>query len=169
MEQDRPNPGPGARGLALAIGLAGLMLAGSLISLQPVEAEWLPPLPPFSTPGPTPLPGGAIELLVNFPATWPWDYVHWQELWTVVQWQDHKDVWHDVAGWQGTLHEIASSDDGSVVGSKPWWVGREDLGKGPFRWRIYRRRYGWLMATSEPFYLPEHSRGTTTVEVDLSW
>ena len=65
------------------------------------------------TPTPTPKPvinisisdpvkspdGGLIELQAQFAETWSNAGIHWQELWTVVQWQDEWDNWQDVEGW----------------------------------------------------------------------
>jgi len=99
---------------------------------------------------------------VQFSQAWPWATVPWQDLWTLVQWQDDKGAWYDVEGWQGTLDEV---QDGA--GRKTWWVAKSDKGKGPFRWRVYRGQGGWLLATSEPFYLPGLNGGTVTVEVSL--
>jgi hypothetical protein len=132
------------------------------IGLLPVLAHAAPALPPRPTPPLTPTPtptpaiissglpsgGGAIELLVQ-PQANLWAVVYWQDLWTVVQWQDHSGAWHDVEGWRGTLDEVANG-----VGTKIWWVARADLGKGPFRWLIYRSHGGRLLATSQAFQLP---------------
>ncbi len=118
---------------------------------------WLLPLalalPPRPTPEPTPTPrarrpNGAIELTVeSAPAG----------LWTVVQWQDALGGWHDVGGWQGAL------DAGD---RKTWWVDKADYGKGPFRWMVTQG--GELMATSEPFYLPEATGQIVRVSVSLA-
>ena len=86
----------------------------------------------------------------------------WRDLWTVVQWKDEKGVWRDVEGWRGTLDQVA---DG--VGTKTWWVGEKHLGAGPFRWKIYRYKGGWLVATSGEFNLPAAVNRATTVEVSL--
>ena len=72
----------------------------------------------------------------------------------MVQWQDREGKWHDVAGWRGGLNEIVIDEKGKIVGQRVWWVDQADLGKGPFRWLVYRDRKGALIATSDPFYLP---------------
>jgi hypothetical protein len=41
------------------------------------------------------------------------------------------------------------------------------LGKGPFRWRVYRRQAGALLTTSGPFDLPARTGETTTIEMSL--
>jgi hypothetical protein len=115
-----------------------------------------------------------IELRVQFPQTWPWGEVHWQKLWTVVQWQDEADwanpggVWRDVEGWQGELEEIAIGEVGEVVGKRLWWVAKANLGKGPFRWQVYQGKGDALLVTSEPFYLPDIKGQTRVVEVSLA-
>ena len=73
-----------------------------------------------------------------------------------------RGYWRDVAGWQGTLDSV---EDGA--GTKTWWVAKNDLGRGPFRWRVYRSQTGWLLITSEQFYLPGLNGGAVTVEVSL--
>jgi hypothetical protein len=143
--------------------LCVLMVVSSLMT--PVRA-----LPPRPTPSPTPLSspesqrhssaGGYIELHAQFPKTgltYPW-----QDLWTVVQWQGEQGYWYNVEGWQGTLDEVTS-----IAGTKLWWVSKFDLGKGPFRWRVYRWKGGWLLAESEPFYLPSSINAKLIVDVEL--
>jgi hypothetical protein len=98
-------------------------------------------------------PGAHIELHVTFPSTWAWDRVNWQELWTVVQWQDEKGVWHDVEGWQGAPDSLIVKDK-VITGKKTWWVAKKDLGTGPFRWRVYHSKGSWPLATSAVFDLP---------------
>ncbi len=154
------------------LGFACLCVVSAIV-LLPLAAQAapsaIPPVPtrpsnPTSTPTPTSVPvppapasasaaspgGGRIELQVKFPTTWSRVGIHWQNLWTVVQWQDDRGIWHDVEGWQGTLNEVQDA-----VGKKEWWVAEADLGKGPFRWVVYRGQDGALLATSESFYLPD--------------
>jgi len=145
---------------------------------QPALAD----LPPRKTAQPTPIPtpkppagpaaktapaGGAIELSLRFPQTWPWDEAHWQQAWTVVQWQDLDGDWHEVEGWRGTLDSITVDEGGAAVGRKAWWVAEDDLGTGPFRWLIYRDEGGRSLAASEPFHLPSFNKETVTVELTL--
>jgi len=85
------------------------------------------------------------------------------DLWTAIQWQDHDGIWRPVEGWQGTLDEIENGK-----GKKTWWVGKADMGTGPFRWLIYSRYQGKLLATSSPFYLPGLIEQTMQVEVSLT-
>ena len=137
-----------------------------LVSLPSPARTALADLPPRPTPQPMPSApkpnptGGTLEPHVQFPETLPYQ---WQELWTEVQWLDEWGRWRDVAGWQGTLDEV---QDG--VGKKTWWVAKDDLGRGPFRWRVYRSQGGWLLATSQTFDLPSQKRATTSVEVTLA-
>ncbi len=130
----------------------------------PTPTPWLTSTPwptqqptqqPTSQPTERPAPtGGQIILRAEFAPTWPWDEAAWQEIWTVVQWQDREGKWHDVTGWRGGLNEIVIDEKGKIVGQRVWWIERADLGKGPFRWLVYRDRKGALIATSDPFYLP---------------
>ena len=71
-------------------------------------------------------------------------------------------------GWQGTLDRVEAEDGSDVVGYKTWWVGEDDLGKGPFRWLVYQSEGGRLLATSEPFDLPGSGGATVVVEVSLA-
>lgn len=130
-----------------------------------------PPPPPLPSPTLEPAfqapTGGLIELRVHFPDDWPWDQGHWQDLWTVVQWQDRLGDWHIVEGWRGELDRIAIVQEGAVVGYKAWWVAHDDLDKGPFRWLVYRSDGGDLLASSPPFYLPEIGGATAWADVSL--
>lgn len=148
--------------------VAILTLLAATLLLLPVQAvRALPPrptLPSKPSPGPT---GGAIELHAQFPSTWPWNETDWQDLWTIVQWQDNVGNWHTVVGWQGTFDMVKVSEGGEVMGQKTWWVGASDLGKGPFRWQVYRGKGGLLVATSEPFDLPDAKGVVVIVEVSL--
>jgi hypothetical protein len=120
----------------LAILLASVLLAQFLLIGTASIATALPPRP---TAVPTRqlsrLHGGFIELHIDgSPAT---------GVWTVVQWQDAQDDWHDVTGWQGTL------DEGNI---KTWWVGEENLGAGPFRWVVMQDES--VLGVSDDFFLP---------------
>jgi hypothetical protein len=154
------------------IGLTLLIVMSSLAVAHAAPPPPPPPLPPeepSSVPEPPP-EGGRINLQIQFPETLSYQ---WQDLWTVVQWHDHGDcsnpkgTWRDVEGWPGSLDEIVTRADGTVVGRKTWWVAEDDLGKGPFRWRVYRRAEGWLLVQSEAFDLPARKGQMVTVEVML--
>jgi hypothetical protein len=103
---------------------------------------------------------------VRYGQNWPWNDVHWQELWTYIQWQDPWGDWHDVEGWQGEPDHVEIKDDGTVMSYKTWWVNEADMGKGPFRWLVTHGEGGALLVISEEFYLPEH--GMIPVPVDVS-
>jgi len=132
--------------------------------------------------------GGVIQLEVSFASEWSWDQTHWQTLWTIVQWQGPEGHWQDVKGWQGTLDKLVNTRSSasshriplkqlhsseqpvslhSFKGYKSWWVGAEDLGRGPFRWVIYKSQDGALLSTSEPFNLPATSGECVKVKVTL--
>jgi len=126
----------------------------------------LPPRPDL--PGSSkakPLAGARILLRATFSPDWPHNKVHWQELWTVVEWQGPEGEWRVVEGWQGTLNDIVVDDDGNVVGEKTWWVYGSNLGQGPFRWLVYEGQGGRLVASSASFDLPTVSGQSLTIEV----
>jgi len=162
-----------AKKAAADVGMGLLILCVALAvapcSASPALAESSAPTatrPPRSTPAPTATPaaqpqslnsdGSAIELRVR-----PVD-ANWQSLWTIVQWQDNLGHWHDVDGWRGSLDEVAVSE-----GIKRWWVSRGHLGQGPFRWVVYDRPGGRLLAKSQAFNLPPVAGQTATVEIPL--
>jgi hypothetical protein len=78
--------------------------------------------------------------------------------WTVVQWQDSADDWHDIEGWRGQL---------DANGRKKWWVAARDFGSGPFRWQVIAGREGQPLATSEQFNLPGVPGEILLIEVSL--
>ncbi len=136
-----------------------------------------PTLCPTSSPAPSPTlqpasrtasAGGRIALYAQFSQTWPWANIHWQDLWTIVQWQDVRGEWHDVAGWQGGLNSVEIGENGEVVGQQVWWVAQADLGKGPFRWLVYQGKESAQLVESDSFYLPHHARETTHVWILLA-
>ena len=161
-------------------------LVAAILFLTPMEpAQAVPPWRPSLTPPPPTLqpiteeePGGAyIELWAEFPSNWPWHKRHWQDLWTIVQWQNEAG-WHNVIEWQGTLDRITidkadcsnplcTERDDLVTGYKRWWVSDDDLGDRPFRWQVYDRRGGRLLVTSEIFDLPDAVHRIRIVEVTL--
>jgi hypothetical protein len=108
--------------------------------------------------------GGLIELRVQFPRDGI-DF-QWQELWTIVQWQDEFGHWHNVEGWQGSLDKVTEKNE-MIVGRKTWWLASDLFGKGPFRWMVYRVQKGKLVGESESFYLGECPGKTVIVETTL--
>ncbi|MEM8859320.1 MAG: hypothetical protein AAGD96_13415 [Chloroflexota bacterium] len=120
------------------------------------------PIPPATeTPIPTQTPQEEIfygsKLRLEMPST----FVE-QSAWTVVQWQDSKNRWHDVSGWSGhpTWHQPTQT---WVV---EWWVARKNFGEGPFRWVVYQdatKRQQILVST--PFELMKQNRQDQTVEM----
>jgi hypothetical protein len=154
----------------LVLSSVSVLLITMLVQLvvRASSPNLLPPLPTLPPAAKGPPPRASIELHARFPQAWPWGTVHWQELWTVVQWQDAWGGWHDVEGWRGELDEVATGDEGEVVGHKTWWVAKSDLGTGPFRWLVYEGRQGRRLATSVPFDLPDTRGRTERVEVSLA-
>jgi hypothetical protein len=146
--------------------LALLVAAFLLLPVQTVRS--LPPRPALPTKPPPEATGSAIELHAQFSSAWPWNETDWQDLWTIVQWQGTDGVWHNVEGWQGTFDLVKVGNAGEIIGQKAWWVGYSDLGKGPFRWQVYRTKGNMLVATSEPFNLPNATGLVVTVEIVLA-
>jgi len=160
--------------LVLIAAVGGGILMGAM---SPLKTQAQPPLPPRPTarPIPTPTPGagpvpgspsssgGLVTLSVQADTDMVREIGHWRSIWTVVQWQDGLRNWHDVDGWQGDLDAF----DGSV-GWKTWWVAKEDLGTGPFRWALYHGHGGELLTYSEPFYLPSRSGQVVVVDASLA-
>lgn len=62
----------------------------------------------------------------------------------VVQWQDGLGGWNLVEGWQ----------TGLTNGQHVWAVLPPHFGQGPFRWVVYDRPGGRVIATSTGFNLP---------------
>ena len=143
-----------------ALGLTCVVLA--IVSLSSQAQAAPPALPPRPTPLLTLPPqqdrvllyDSRIQLIVS-PAR--------AGLWTVVQWQDIFGNWHDVEGWRGTLDDVVGSQ-----GEQVWWVAQTDRGAGPFRWLVYDRLGGKLLARSELFNLPTASGQTVRVQVSLA-
>ena len=143
-----------------ALGFTCVVLA--IASLSPRAQAAPPALPPRPTPLPTLslrqermlLYDSRIQLIVS-PAR--------AKLWTVIQWQDAFGNWHDVEGWRGTLDDVVGSQ-----GEQVWWVAQADRGAGPFRWLVYDRLGGKLLARSELFNLPTASGQTVRVQVSLA-
>lgn len=129
----------------LLIMISGFWLMGFTSA---VTSNGLPPRPtgtPASTPIEPAIEGGFIQLQVSDVAAAGW---------TAVQWQDNAKNWHTVDGWQGTLE---------ANGQMSWYVGPENLGRGPFRWLIFDAPEGKLLLKSDSFFLPDHALETTIV------
>lgn len=150
----------GLGALILIVALASNTGGATLEASPALAPTWTRVAPPTFTPTPSPsappptvtpaasLPrdGAAIWLRVQGRA----DDLRWQNLWTVMQWQDALGNWHDVEGWRGTLDEVAKGE-----GRKVWWLSSDLFGAGPFRWLVYAQPNGVLLATSEAFHLPD--------------
>ena len=139
------------KSLWFALVAIGVLMVASFPTLT-VHAG-LPPRPTATPPAiyPPSSSGGFIELQVTGHSV-PIG------LWTIVQWQDSAGNWRTVEGWQGTTYE------GNHV---LWWVSHADLGKGPFRWVVYRSPGGVWLGNSPSFTLPGYDGATVKVEVVL--
>jgi len=157
---------PARRRWLLAVaGCLGLLIIAA--ALTPAPAAALPPRPPRPTATPTATPAAPaagrtllVLALTLQPAASP---TAWQTLWTGVQWQDAQGDWHDVEGWQGALDEAARG-----VGKKTWVVADGHLGSGPYRWLVYARPGGEIIAISRPFHLPAAAGDIYEVKVAVS-
>ncbi len=166
--------------------VGGALLFVSLLLLLPsVTRAERPVLPPRTTPTVTPTPvlptatsiptptpsgipaledeegegSGTIRLVVQGDAA---ASIDWPSLWTEVSWVDGEGIWHAVEGWQSGLDSVSGG-----MGMKSWSVPASLFGQGPFRWEIYDRRGGELLAASRNFNLPGREGLTVTVEVTL--
>lgn len=122
----------------LSLLLIVILMGPAILAFTQTPAAELPPRPPPATP----IRGAQIALVL------PPDAVPSPWWWSVVQWQDDQGLWHDVDGWQGTFDPAT----GRVV----WWVGPEQLGRGPFRWLVYdtaERHHE--VGRSAPFQMPD--------------
>ncbi len=137
--------------ITLLLIVAFLRIPSGLTSVH--AAPNLPPRPtltPTSTPAPTstpvsPAPNLARILLVAGSA--------YEGAWTVVQWQDKPGEWHDVEDWQGEVRN----------GWIRWRVAPKDWNTGPFRWQVYDKADGTLLASTASFTLPTGPYGIVWV------
>ena len=159
--------------LQVAATVCAVLAAAIVPSLMGTAKADLPPRPdlPGTEPGGGgggPPAGAQIVLRATFSPDWPHQQTHWQELWTVVEWQGPEGAWHVVEGWQGTLDEVVVDDSGNVIGEKTWWVYEPNLGQGPFRWLVYEGQGSRLVASSDSFDLPEAAHQHAISEVSLT-
>ena len=129
-----------------------LWLLIALITPKLTAFAELPPRPEGTTEtADTTLKGGQIQLTVTDPSGGEW---------TAIEWQDsNTGKWHLVDGWRGDLNS---------AGTQSWWVGRNQLGRGPFRWLVYDSKGGKLLTTSAEFDMPPHNETSTLVTVTLT-
>lgn len=125
-----------------------------LVMLVPLLLAATSNLPPRPTPEPTKSkqPGAYIQLQLSGAS------VGSDGVWTVVQWVDASDEWHDVTGWQGTVEQD---------GTQTWWVAPNDKGAGPFRWQILSSPTGSILATSDEFMLPDETGHKLIVPIEV--
>ena len=156
--------------------LGSLIVIGALCAwgmvLLPVQASPATLPPRYATPTVTPASaptvpaaapkGAAIVLELTFGEGWHNQGMVWQELWTVVEWQDAGGAWHAVEGWQGSIGKV----DGNT-GWTTWRLEKNLFGQGPFRWVVYAHQDGPVLAHSQPFDLPGQTGKTVTVAVSL--
>ena len=80
--------------------------------------------------------------------------------WTQVQWLDEDGRWREVNGWRGTFYFNDEVDKWEVE----WWIGRPQLGDGPFRWVIEAENGDFY---TQEFYLPARSMMSEIIEIGL--
>ncbi|NJM41933.1 MAG: hypothetical protein HC853_14845 [Anaerolineae bacterium] len=116
------------------VGLGMSPLQPSRAQLPPRPTPGLPPRPPAPAPVLPPAPqasGGHIVLRLP----------HAHTDWTEVVWEDATGGLHLVEGWRAY----------AAQGEVRWFVAPYDFRKGPFRWQVYDKPNGRLLATSERF------------------
>ena len=160
-------------GLLLIVG--GMLLIGMV---PPWAQAAPPPLPtrplPTATPTPTLTPTATVtpapESVPSQPeqssaiileAQSTADLV-WANLWTVIEQQTEDGAWRVVEGWQGAFDTVTAD-----AGYKTWDVPPSLFGQGPFRWRVDAERNGQMLATSQPFTLPDREDVRLAVVVTL--
>ncbi len=152
----------------LYLGVIGLILCPLVVHAATLQPNDQPPVRP-PTPTPTPeidppvLPGRPTppseEQMERHPCAHIRVHIATPEargLWSVVQWQDGEEVWHDVEGWRGPL----------VDGEIAWWLSAPLFGAGPFRWVVTHAPDGPAAGVSRPFHLPEQDGAGLTIEMD---
>ena len=144
----------------IIIGFMGL----AMLFVAAVPGVAVADLPPRPTPNPTstpplssPVTGALIELRV------PTASLNYH---TVVQWRDIQGVWHNVDTWQGNLDDTFVSG-GKTIAYKRWWVNSAQFGLKNFRWQVYDRLNGKLLAASQTFDLPTNAKQQVIVAVTL--
>jgi len=71
--------------------------------------------------------------------------------WIAVQWGDGLGNWMTVPGWEGAADTVDATT-GQL--SKVWTVFPANYGQGPFRWAVFDKQGGTLVAFSAAFTLP---------------
>lgn len=132
----------------------GLLCLGLVVGFT-----WLSTLPVAASGGALPMPARATLTPSRTPTSLPTavqpgvGYIHLvanqapSTAFAVVQWQDGLGGWNLVTGWQTNLPESQHT----------WAVLPEHFGQGPFRWVVYNRPGGRVVATSAGFSLPSQA------------
>jgi len=71
--------------------------------------------------------------------------------WIAVQWGDGLGNWTTVQGWEG-LADSVDTTTGQLI--QTWTVEPANYGQGPFRWAVFDKQGGTLVAYSASFTLP---------------
>jgi hypothetical protein len=114
---------------------------GGIVQAQTVATPT--PLPP---PGPRYVVGTIVLCAVTPP----------DKAWVEVQWRDGLGGWHNVPTWPGPLLAMIPPDQPGAVCTVRWVV-KDDFGKGPFRWVVYRGEGGGTWGISDMFFFPTYA------------
>lgn len=74
--------------------------------------------------------------------------------WIAVQWGDGLGNWTTVPGWEGLANSVDTTT-GQLI--QTWTVESANFGQGPFRWAVFDKQGGNLVAYSAEFTLPANS------------
>lgn len=125
----------------------------TLFPSGPNTVQAAPNLPPRPTLTPTPTPVSPVAPAPNLARILLVAGSDYDDAWTVVQWQDKPGVWHNVEDWQGHVRS----------GWIRWRVAPKDWNTGPFRWLVYDKAGGTLLASTASFILPSGPYGIVWV------
>ena len=126
--------------VALLLTVIGVLLISSVARANPLV------LPPRPTPPPTVSPSDGAQIELRVPA-------NRLNYFTRVQWQMSNGTWQTIPSWEGDLDGFLSSG-GTTLAYKRWWVLPVNFGERHFRWQVYDRPGGKLLAASATFDLP---------------
>lgn len=139
--------------LSLTVGFTWLSALPAAASLSALPTRVRATLTPTATRTPTAMPTYTPTAFVIPTQPAPVaevGYIHLMvhqapaSAFAVVQWQDGLGGWNLVEGWQTQL----------PTGQHTWAVLPTHFGQGPFRWVVYDRPGGKVIATSARFTLP---------------
>jgi hypothetical protein len=150
-------------GCRFLIAIAGLLLLAVLSSVTVQAAPVALPPRPTEPPSVRSHQERAVaQIELNFELAPAWQQ-KWQELASVVQWQDSQDNWHDVDGWRGSFDGVVAN-----AATKTWAVSPSYFGAGPFRWKVYEVSNARETGYSQAFSLPHDSYQVEQVTLSIA-